>query len=133
MLLSSISLSRKPKKAKKDVVDRDKALLITSSVPVEKAFHFFTDLRKPLGIFATSIFEFADELKKVDLKSLEFHMQRNDFSKWLREVIRDDWLANEFDGLQGLKLSGEKLRGRVAETTEKRCKELAEMLKSLGH
>jgi hypothetical protein len=131
--LSSISLSRKPKRAKKDVVDRDKALLITSSVPVEKAFHFFTDLRKPVGIFATSIFEFADELKKVDLKSLEFHMQRNDFSKWLREVIRDDWLANEFERLQALKLSGEKLRGRVAETTEKRCKELAEMLKSLGH
>jgi alpha-amylase len=131
--LSSISLSRKPKRAKKDIVDRDKALLITSSVPVEKAFHFFTDLRKPLGIFATSIFEFADELKKVDLKSLEFHMQRNDFSKWLREVIRDDWLANEFEGLQGLKLSGEKLRARVADTAEKRCKELAEMLKGLGH
>lgn len=131
--MSSISLSRKPKRAKKDIVDRDKALLITSSVPVEKAFHFFTDLRKPVGIFATSIFEFADELKKVDLKSLEFHMQRNDFSKWLREVVRDDWLANEFEGLQGLKLSGEKLRARVADTTEKRCKELAEMLKGLGH
>ena len=132
-LLSSISLSRKAKKAKKDVVDRDKALLITSSVPVEKAFHFFSDLRKPLGIFATSIFEFADELKKVDLKSLEFHMQRNDFSKWLREVVRDDWLASEFERLQGFKLSGEKLRARVAYITEKRCKELAEILKGLGH
>ena len=131
--MSSISLSRKPKKAKKDVVDRDKALLITSSVPVEKAFHFFTDLRKPLGVFATSIFEFADDLKKVDLKSLEFHMQRSDFSKWLREVIRDDWLAEEFATLERHKLTGEKLRGRIAYTTEKRCKELAEALKSLGH
>jgi len=131
--LSSISLSRKPKRAKKEVVDRDKALLITSSVPVEKAFHFFTDLRKPLGMFATSIFEFADELKKVDVKSLEFHMQRNDFSRWLKEVIRDDWLASEFERLQGLKLTGEKLRARVADATEKRCKELAEILKGLGH
>jgi hypothetical protein len=131
--LSGISLSSKPKRGKKDVIDRDKALLITSSVPVEKAFHFFTDLRKPLGVFATSIFEFAEELRKVDLKSLEFHMQRNDFSKWLREVIRDDWLADEFARLERYKLSGEKLRERIAYTTEKRCKELAEILKGLGH
>lgn len=126
-------MSRKAKKVKKDIVDRDKALLITSSVPVEKAFHFFRELGKPLGVFATSIFEFSDELKKVDLKSLEFHMERNDFSKWLKEVVRDDWLANEFERLQSLKLTSEKLRAKVADTTEKRCKELAETLKGLSH
>jgi hypothetical protein len=129
----SISLSRKAKVAKKTVLDRDKALLITSSVPVEKGFHFFTEIRKPTGMFATSIFEFVDELKKVDLKSLEFHTQRNDFSKWLREVVRDDWLAKEFEKFQTLELTGDTLRARAVEITEKRCKELAEVLKGLGH
>jgi len=111
------------------VIDRDKALLITSSVPVEKGFHFFTAIKQPLGIFATSIFEFADQLKKVSLESLEFHLKRNDFARWLRDVIRDDTLANEFEKLQRLELASEKLRGKLVEITEKRCKELAEALK----
>lgn len=131
--MSAISSSRKARSVKKGVIDRDKALLITSSVPVEKGFHFFTDLRKPTGAFATSIFEFADQLKKVDLKSIEFHVQRNDFSKWLKEVIRDDWLGNEFGRLQEMKLTGDRLRSKVVDMTEKRCRELAEALKSLGH
>jgi uncharacterized protein DUF5752 len=130
--LSTISSSRRGKKAKKETIDRDKALLITSSVPVEKGFHFFTELKKPLGIFATSIFEFSDQLKKVNATSLEFHMKRNDFARWLRDVIRDDTLANEFDKFQHVEMAGEKLRGKLVEITEKRCKELAEALKGVG-
>ncbi|HYB83766.1 MAG TPA: DUF5752 family protein [archaeon] len=113
-------------------VDRDKALLITSSVPVEKAFHFFTDLHKPTGRFATSIFEFAEELKKVDLKSLEFHTKRNDFSKWLKDVIKDDTLSSEFEKVRSLGIEGEKLRSRLVNTVDKRCQELANALKSLA-
>jgi len=127
----SVSMVRKPQTTKKRGVDRDQALLITSSVPVEKGFHFYTDIRKPIGMFATSIFEFADQLKNVDIKSLEFHNQRSDFAKWLREVIRDDWLATEFEKLQTVKLSGEKLRARAVEVTDKRCKELTAALSSL--
>jgi hypothetical protein len=114
------------------MVDRDKALVMTSSVPVEKGFHFFAEIKKPLGIFATSIFEFCDELKKVDLASLEFHLKRNDFARWLRDVIGDDTLANEFDKLQRVEVAGEKLRSKLVEVTEKRCKELAEALKGVG-
>jgi hypothetical protein len=114
-------------------LDRDKALLITSSVPVEKSFHFFTDIRKPIGVFSTSIFEFADQLKKVDVKSLEFHLKRNDFTNWLREVVKDDALANQFEKLRRVEMTGEKLRGRLVEITEKRCRELADALKGIGH
>ena len=114
-------------------MDRDKALLITSSVPVEKSFHFFTDIRKPIGVFSTSIFEFADQLKKVDVKSLEFHLKRNDFTNWLREVVKDDALANQFEKLRRVEMTGEKLRGRLVEITEKRCRELADALKGIGH
>ncbi len=129
-ILSTVSVSRRSRGGRKSAVDRDKALLITSSVPVEKGFHFFTDLQKPTGLFATSIFNFADELKKVDLKSLEFHLKRNDFSRWLKDVIRDDSLANEIEKLKGL--SGEKLREKLVEVVDRRCKELAEALKSLA-
>jgi hypothetical protein len=114
-------------------LDRDKALLITSSVPVEKAFHFFTDIRKPTGVFSTSIFEFADQLGKVDVRSLEFHLKRNDFTKWLRGVVKDEALANEFEKLQRVEMTGEKLRGRLVAVTEKRCRELADAVKAIGH
>lgn len=128
----STNQARKSQKAKKTPIDRDKALLITSSVPAEKGFHFFTDIQKPTGILATSIFDFLEQLKKVDLKSLEFHFKRNDFPKWLREVVRDDWLANEFEKLHALELSADRLRSRLVEVTEERCRELAEAMKRLN-
>jgi hypothetical protein len=127
-----MSAPRFSRRAKPLPVDRDKALLITSSVPVEKGFHFFTDLDKPTGMLATSIFDFAEQLKKVDLKSLEFHTKRGDFSSWLKEVIKDDALSGEFEKLRSISLKGEKLRKRLVGLVDKRCKELASALKSLA-
>jgi hypothetical protein len=129
--MSRNSQSRRSGKVKKPPVDRDKALLITSSVPGEKGFHFFTDVQKPTGIFATSLFDFLEVLKKVDLKSLEFHLKRNDFQKWLREVVRDDWLADQFEKLRALDLSADRLRLRLVEITEERCKQLSDVLRHL--
>ena len=129
--MSRNSQTRRRGKVKKPSVDRDKALLITSSVPGEKGFHFFTNVEKPTGMFATSIFDFLEQLKKVDVKALEFHLKRNDFQKWLREVIRDDWLAEEFEKLKALDLSADRLRIRLVEITEERCKQLSDALKHL--
>ena len=129
--MSSKGPERASRRAK-TLVSRDKALLITSSVPVEKGFHFFTDLHKPTGIFATSIFEFAEQLKKVDLNSLEFHMKRGDFAKWLKDVIKDDTLSVEFEKLRSLGLGGERLRAKLVGAVDKRCKDLATELKSLA-
>lgn len=94
-----MSSSPKRRRGRKSGPDRETALVITSSVPVEKAFHFFTDINKPTSTIARSIFDFAKELKKADSKSVEFHLKRNDFSRWLKGVIRDDWLANQFEKL----------------------------------
>ena len=124
------TLSSLKRRGKKAAPDRGTALLITSSLPVEKSFHFFTDINKPTSTFARSIFDFADKLKKVDSKSLEFHLKRNDFSRWLKDVIRDDWLANQFEKLQQQPLPGEKLRSKLVDLAENRCKELAGVLKT---
>jgi len=130
--MSTLTTPRTKRTQKKPLVDRDKALLITSSVPAEKGFHFFTDLQKPTGIFATSIFDFAEQLKKISLQSLEFHTKRGDFSKWLKDVIKDDTLSAEFEKMRSSSLTGEKLRTRLVSTVDKRCKELAGALKSLA-
>jgi hypothetical protein len=112
-------------------LDKDKALLITAAVPPEKGFHFFNDWHMPTGISANSIFDFLNALKKVDVKSLDFHLKRNDFVRWMREVIRDDVLASEFENLRDAGLAGEKIRDRLVRVTEKRCKELADAVKGL--
>jgi hypothetical protein len=111
-------------------LDRESALRIASSVPSEKGFHFFTEIGSNTGTIATSIFDFTDQLKKVDLKSLEFHARRNDFSRWLEEVIQDDMLASEFEKTQARGLMGEKLRDRLANLAAKRSKELTSVLKN---
>lgn len=127
-----MSTQRGIKRTKAQPLDRDKALLITSSVPVEKGFRFFTDIHRPTGTFATSIFDFAEQLKKIELKSLEFHMKRGDFSKWLEDVIKDETLSGDFEKLRSLGWGGEKLRTRLVGIVDKRCKELARALKSLA-
>ena len=127
-----MSTQRGIKRTKAQPLDRDKALLITSSVPVEKGFRFFTDIHRPTGTFATSIFDFAEQLKKIELKSLEFHMKRGDFSKWLSDVIKDEALSHEFEQLRSLGLAGEKLRTRIVVLVDRRCKELATALKTLA-
>ena len=83
-------------------------------------------------MFATSIFDFAEQLKKADLKSLEFHIRRGDFSRWLGDVIKDDALSAEFEKLGSLGLKGEKLRTKLVDAVDKRCKELAKALKTLA-
>ena len=118
--------SRKGRRTKKNTQDPQ---VISPSVPVEKRFHFFTDLNKPTGIYATSIYDFLDTLKKVDLESLEFHFERNDFSRWLREVVGDNSLADDFEKRHALDLSGEKIRSNLVEITEKRCKDMSNALK----
>jgi hypothetical protein len=45
------------------------------------------------GQVATSLEDFVDMLRTVDLKSVEFHMERQDFEKWVRIVFGDEELA----------------------------------------
>lgn len=109
--------SGKGRRTKKNTQDPPVTSL---SVPVEKGFHFFTDLNEPTGICATSMADFVDDLKKVDLNSIEFHFERNDFSRWLREVVRDNSLADDLDRVHGAGLSGEEIRSSLVELTQKR-------------
>lgn len=82
-------------------------------VPREKAFYFFTSLGNYTGESATSLKEFADKVKLVNIKSLEFHLSRRDFEKWATEVLEDKDLAAKMVRLQTIGLTGELLRNRL--------------------
>ncbi len=82
-------------------------------VPREKAFYFFTSIGNYTGESASSLKEFAEKVKLVNIKSLEFHLGRNDFEKWATEVLEDKELAGKILRLQRSGLSGDSLRNRL--------------------
>lgn len=76
----------------------------------EKPFYFFTDYGRYTGILASSITSFLEAVTVVEAKSLEFHLYRRDFERWMRDVIQAPLLAEEVAALRKQGLRGEELR-----------------------
>jgi len=91
-------------------------------VSKEKAFYFFTSIGNYTGEKAQSLEEFLEKVKQIDVKSLEFHLYRGDFERWIREVLGIKELAEKMDEIQKLNLKGETLRTLIYETSSKYLK-----------
>ena len=85
-------------------------------VKPDKAFHFclssgiFTDEK------ATSLAEFAKKVRVIRLESLEYHLTRGDFERWITDVIGDPKLAKQIGKLREQNRIDSKLRGRLYKT-----------------
>lgn len=97
---------------------------ILRTVPREKAFYFFTSIGNYTGVSASSLREFMERLNEVDLKSLEFHLYRGDFEKWIDEVLQDPELAGEIRRLPRNSLAGEVVRNQLYLAVSRRLKKL---------
>ena len=62
------------------------------------------------GVMAWSLKGMVNALKKVELKSLEFHCKRGDFENWARHSLRDEGLAEELKRVRLANLKGQELR-----------------------
>jgi len=102
----------------------DYALKILRTVPREKAFYFFTSVGNYTGMSAASLKEFTERMNEVNTKSLEFHLQRRDFEKWVDEVLQDKDLAFEIKRLQKFNLTGDALRNQLSMAVSRRFKRL---------
>jgi hypothetical protein len=109
-------------KRRKMVPDTGSRILRT--VPREKAFYFFSSIGNYTGMSASSLKEFMEKINEVNVKSLEFHLYRTDFEKWVSEVLEDAWLAGEIRRLQKFGLTGEALRDQLYLTVSRRLKRL---------
>ena len=98
---------------------------VALKVPREKAFYFFTSIGNYTGENAASLKEFMEKIDVVNIKSLEFHLQRGDFEKWTSEVLQDSELALEIRKLQKLVLSGDALRNHLFSTVSRRIRYLS--------
>ena len=96
------------------------AKAIMTQTSHEKAFHFYTDLEKPLNLYAHGLPDFSDKISKVDAGSLEFHFSRGDFENWLA-CLGDVELAKKMALLRGTGIRGEQLRSKLCEIVANRC------------
>jgi len=110
-------------------IDKGKADEILAYLPMEKSFHFYADIGKPLNIYATSIQDFFDKILKIDIGSIEFHINRGDFEAWFTG-LGDIELARKTLLLREQKMFGEKLRKKLHEIVKNRCEELTKIRKA---
>jgi hypothetical protein len=104
----------------------EKARSIVSSVPLDKCFFFYTGVGadKFTKLSACSLSEFRERVKDVDVRSLEFHVPRGDVQKWVKEVLRDEELAEQVERVRSLRLTGELLRNRILNVIDSRINQL---------
>jgi len=98
---------------------------VLRNVPREKAFYFFTSVGNYTGMSAASLKEFMEKVNDVNVKSLEFHLQRGDFEKWVEEVLQDKDMAWDIKRLQRFNLTGNALRNQLSMIVSRRYKRLA--------
>jgi len=97
---------------------------ILRRIPREEAFYFFTSIGNYTGQCASSLQEFVRKIKDIELKSLEFHLFRDDFEKWITQTLGDNKLAEEIRLLRDQKVTGNTLRDRLYFIVSRRLSEL---------
>ncbi len=75
-----------------------RSALALRCVPPEKAFSFSSHER-PTGYAAHSLQELADMLEFVPDDVIRYHVEREDFSRWIEEVIGDGKLTGKVRGV----------------------------------
>ncbi len=107
-------------------ITRENAKVIMQRVPLEKEFHFYCGIGKPLNLYAHGLLDFREKICKVIVESVEFHVKREDFEVWFT-CLGDVELAKKTALLKERKLSGEELRTRLWEMVENRCALLSKL------
>jgi hypothetical protein len=99
---------------------------ILRRLPAGMGFTFSYEFARSSGLTVHSLNEFISALKSVDVSSIQFHVERGDFERWLRHVVGDDKLADQIAkiNVSKKKLEGEALRNKVLAATERRIKQL---------
>jgi len=98
-------------------------------LPAGMGFTFSYDFIRNSGLTAHSLDEFVVVLKDVDVSSVNFHAEKGDFERWIRQVVGDDQLADEIADVKRLSktLKGEALRKKVLAVTVRRIKQLKDI------
>ncbi len=101
---------------------------ITRKVTSQEGFRFSRGIGDYTGQVATSLEEFAEMLRTVDSKSIDFHMERRDFEKWVLGIFGDEELAQILS--RRMIFQGEKRRDELIMAVKNHLEDLRKMPKT---
>jgi ribosomal protein L32 len=90
-----------------DVPKLNNPLSPEEKVTPEWGFYFYEAFNKPLFEAAFNLEDLKKKIGKVPVTSLEFHQNRGDFARWIRDVFKETQLA---DRIAKTSSTGEDLR-----------------------
>lgn len=114
--------SKKTATADRNVGTEYKGIRTLRTLSNEEAFHFYENVGKPTGQNAKNLHEFLERVESVKLDSLVFHMERDDFKKWIAKTLEDPKLAQRIEMLPIE--NNDQLRTNICETIRTRLAEL---------
>jgi hypothetical protein len=97
---------------------------LRAPLPDYKRFYFHDQNQQYLGFSAASLWEFREILHDLPMASLQYHLQRGDFERWLGDVLHDEDLAHRIHKVRGRDLQGGELRQAILEAVINRYEEL---------
>ena len=114
-----------------DFENRVRSAIFTTNEPF--LFYYGSGKKKFTGKMVWSLKGFMNAIKEVDIKSIEFHNQRDDFSSWVKHSLKDKKLYDNLKHIRKEKIHGEKLRTEIFSKIYRRFKELQSYSKDALH
>lgn len=97
---------------------------LRATLPQSQRFYFCDAAGRGLGTAVASLWEFRAILGTLPINSLRYHLQRGDFERWIRDVLRDNELARRLNRLAHRDLSDTELRRALVAVVGDRYNEL---------
>ncbi len=85
----------------------------------DKSF-YFRGPKNALNLRAHNLALFLQVADGVDADTWNYHLQRNDYSRWLREAVKDDDLAEEVSSIERANTSPSESRARVRRAIDRK-------------
>lgn len=117
----------KGRETKKISLDKATVSKIMRTVSRREGFEFYKALGESSGKVATSLTDFLDKMGSVDIRSVNFHSKRQDFEKWVRDILGDVELSRRL-GRTRREAHGEQLRKEIMQVLRSRIDELKGIL-----
>ena len=97
---------------------------LRAPLPAPKRFYFHDGPNRYLGRSAANLWEFNEALREISIESIQYHLPRGDFERWVQDVLRDAELARRLHKVVSRNLSNQELRQALAEAVHNRYEEL---------
>ncbi|MDX1547279.1 MAG: hypothetical protein R3247_09845, partial [Rhodothermales bacterium] len=99
---------------------------LQAPLPPEKRFYFRGNQHGRRS--AASLWEFREALAEVPARTLQYHLERRDFERWLKETLHDDELARRIRKIRRRAPEQEVLPGILTAAVAGRYDELESLI-----